>query len=598
MPPPPAQSQPQEFVHPDASHAKKKIPSAYAIKPISAFYCFLAAGIISAVFAPIQDCDETFNYYEPAHYLTHGYGFQTWEYDPKYAIRSWFYVGVHALVGSIRRILPQGTKLGEFYLIRYALAFVCALAQVLLYCCITLTLNARIGVLFLLATVLSAGNFHASTAFLPSSFAMYTGMLGAASFMNWRGGLKTSQGIAWFAAGAIFGWPFAGALCLPYLFEEGILAIMSDKERFIESLVRIGRGVVAAVLMVIFDVAVNAFFYREVVVVPWNIVKYNVLGGSGGPELYGTEPWTFYFRNLTLNFNIWFILALVSLPLFIIQKLVSPSGHGFQSGLRAIIFMSPFYLWFGIFTLQSHKEERFMYPAYPFLALNAAIAAHIVLTFVGQSDPKTLVAKIPAQLRLLAVTLTLILSFDIGLARVYGVYSAYSAPTAIYSPLNDGPNPLGVAGDTVCFGKEWYRFPTSYFLPRGMHAKFVRSEFKGLLPGEFSEANIGFGLFSGAWLPTSGMNDKNEEDPGKYTELRHCNFLVDTQYPLRTDPLPPNEPDYVADEENWEVAKCVPFLDAANTHTLARALWVPDLPFVPERLRRKWGQHCLLKRKK
>lgn len=80
---------------------------------------------------------------------------------------------------------------------------------------------------------------------------MYTGMLGAASFMNWRGGLKTSQGIAWFAAGAIFGWPFAGALCLPYLFEEGILAIMSDKERFIESLVRIGRGVVAAVLMVV-----------------------------------------------------------------------------------------------------------------------------------------------------------------------------------------------------------------------------------------------------------------------------------------------------------------------------------------------------------
>lgn len=228
-----------------------RTPSAYAIKPISAFYCFLAAGIVSAVFAPIQDCDETFNYYEPTHYLSHGYGFQTWEYDPKYAIRSWFYVGIHALAGNIRRILPQSTKIGEFYFIRYVLALVCALAQVILYCVITLTLNARIGVLFLLATVLSAGNFHASTAFLPSSFAMYTGMLGAAAFMNWRGGLKTSQGIAWFAAGAIFGWPFAGALCLPYLFEEGLLAVMSDKERFIESLVRIGRGVVAAVLMVV-----------------------------------------------------------------------------------------------------------------------------------------------------------------------------------------------------------------------------------------------------------------------------------------------------------------------------------------------------------
>lgn len=228
-----------------------RVPSAYAIKPISAFYCFLVAGIVSAVFAPIQDCDETFNYFEPTHYLSHGYGLQTWEYDPEYAIRSWLYVGVHAVVGSIRRLLPQSSKVGEFYFIRYALAFTCALCQTLLYCVLSTTLSARIGVIFILATILSAGNFHASTAFLPSSFAMYTGMLGAAAFMNWRGGLKTSQGIAWFAAGAIFGWPFAGALCLPFLFEEGLLALLSDKDRFIECLLRVGRGAVAAVLLVV-----------------------------------------------------------------------------------------------------------------------------------------------------------------------------------------------------------------------------------------------------------------------------------------------------------------------------------------------------------
>ena len=99
--------------------------------------------------------------------------------------------------------------------------------------------------------------------------------------------------------------------------------------------------------------------------VTWNIIKYNVLGEGGGPELYGTEPWTFYFRNLTLNFNIWFILALLCLPLFLVQKITMPSTQGFQSGLRAIIFMSPFYLWIAIFTLQPHKEERFMYPASP-----------------------------------------------------------------------------------------------------------------------------------------------------------------------------------------------------------------------------------------
>jgi alpha-1,2-mannosyltransferase len=39
-----------------------------------------------------------YNYWEPTHYLVHGNGFQTWEYSPRYAIRSWAYVAIHALV--------------------------------------------------------------------------------------------------------------------------------------------------------------------------------------------------------------------------------------------------------------------------------------------------------------------------------------------------------------------------------------------------------------------------------------------------------------------------------------------------------------------
>ena len=32
-----------------------------------------------------------FNYWEPLHYLYKGYGFQTWETSPQFAIRSWAY---------------------------------------------------------------------------------------------------------------------------------------------------------------------------------------------------------------------------------------------------------------------------------------------------------------------------------------------------------------------------------------------------------------------------------------------------------------------------------------------------------------------------
>jgi alpha-1,2-mannosyltransferase len=132
--PPTEAAQRREFEHPDASHAKKKFvsypcpifsaqqtpladrlglsrrPTPYAIEPIKAFYIFLVANLIAALFAPIQDCDETFNYWEPTHYLSHGYGLQTWEYSPDYAIRSWLYIGLHAIVGNIRRLLPHPSK--------------------------------------------------------------------------------------------------------------------------------------------------------------------------------------------------------------------------------------------------------------------------------------------------------------------------------------------------------------------------------------------------------------------------------------------------------------------------------------------------------
>ena len=326
----------------------------------------------------------------------------------------------------------------------------------------------------------------------------------------------------------------------------------------------------------------------------WNIVKYNVLSSSGGgAELYGTEPWSFYFRNLTLNFNIWFILALAAAPLFLLQKLVARSKQGFHSGLRTFVFLAPFYIWLAIFTLQPHKEERFMYPAYPLLALNAAVSTHIILITLGH----TLKGKaIMARIKLLFVVTTMLLSIIVGLARIYGLYSAYSAPLTLYSPLWTESS-IGRAGQiTVCFGKEWYRFPTSFFLPNGMYAKFLQSEFRGTLPGEFSEASE-FGFRAGTWLPTHGLNNRNEADPSSYVTLDSCHFLIDTQFPERNEPLPSSEPDYVADMDSWERVRCVPFMDASRTPALARMVWTPDLALVPEPLKRKWGRHCLLRRR-
>jgi alpha-1,2-mannosyltransferase len=154
-------------------------------------------------------------------------------------------------VANIRRILPQSSKVGEFYFVRYVLAFVCALCQTLMYRAVSLTISPRTGTWSVLALATSPGNFHASTAYLPSSFAMYASMMGAAAFIHWRGGLKTSQGIFWFALGGVIGWPFAAALCAPFVAEDVFFALIADGERKYESFVRVGRGIVAAFLLVV-----------------------------------------------------------------------------------------------------------------------------------------------------------------------------------------------------------------------------------------------------------------------------------------------------------------------------------------------------------
>jgi alpha-1,2-mannosyltransferase len=249
--------------------------------------------------------------------------------------------------------------------------------------------------------------------------------------------------------------------------------------------------------------------------VPLKIVLYNIFSGRDrGPNIFGTEPWHFYTRNLLLNFNLWFLLAVAVGPLRFLQYVLRSQATTKQPLLKTAIITMPFYLWMAIFTLQPHKEERFMYPVYPFLALNAAVAFHMILAYLGSTNPKELVGKIPVQLKFAGALITVILSLDIGLLRTIGTVTAYRAPLQVYRAL--GAPGMARPGDTVCLGKEWYRFPSSHFLPEGIKAKFVKSEFSGLLPGEFSEAKTGFGFFPGTWLIPAGMNDRNEEDPGKY----------------------------------------------------------------------------------
>ena len=134
---------------------------------------------------------------------------------------------------------------------------------------------------------------------------------------------------------------------------------------------------------------VDSYAYGQLTFTPWNLIKYNIFSSSSGrsPTLYGSEPWYFYITNLALNFNILVPLALISLPaLFITQRVDNkrlgarrgPEGEASSPYTLLAVRLAPFYLWTGVLTLQAHKEERFMYPAYPLLCFNAAAALYLI----------------------------------------------------------------------------------------------------------------------------------------------------------------------------------------------------------------------------
>ena len=328
-----------------------------------------------------------------------------------------------------------------------------------------------------------------------------------------------------------------------------------------------------------------------------------------------SRPWTFYPLNLALNFNLIMVLAVLA-PLFVCLT----RARNFGELTHILMLLAPFCIWVGTLSLPAHKEERFMYPAYPCLLINAAISLHI-LDSLPTKEPEqqskgfqqggwafgrfgfAIIGVNAKYFKFFIDSLiysTLLLSTMLSIWRSAGLATAYNAPFDVYSRI-----PTNRTYDTnLCVGKEWYRFPSSFFLPSHRtlangsisgvtRLKFIRSSFHGLLPGEFHESreNDGLGWRPGTWLIPPRMNDKNQEDPSKHTDLSQCDFLVDSRLPSWS----PNseEPDYIGQakstEGDFRIMYCAPFLDAASTGLLGRLGWAPASMRV-------WGDYCLLER--
>ncbi|KAG6817957.1 hypothetical protein H0H87_012425 [Tephrocybe sp. NHM501043] len=437
------------------------------------------------------------------------------------------------------------------------------------------------------------------------------------SYSNSR---RTLMGTLSFATGAIVGWPFALALAIPFVFEE---LFVFGADRVTPEVPVIG---------------IDSLAYGKLTIVPWNIVQYNIFGGAErGPDLYGTSPWNFYFLNLILNFNVLVPLSLLALPgllitYFVDKKrlgLVSPTIHESSPFTTLAIRLLPFYLWLGILTSQAHKEERFMFPAYPLLCFNAAVALYLVrgwqetlfIKFTN-SPYRASQSLLFSRFTLSVIAATSVLSFS----RIMALWNYYHAPMTVvwvletqelprllnttgllptYSHLREDErpridlSPIRHFGLQLCVAKEWHRFPGSYLVPNGISVDFVKSEFHGLLPGHFKSVAVPANSTSQWWLRPGtdhvpkDQNDLNKEVLSHYVPLDSCDYLIDLDFPLH--PVESTlEPRYAVDIETWDRVFCKSFIDARHSRLLTRAFWAPGEAWQSNN---QFGDYCLLRNK-
>ncbi|KAJ2480556.1 mannosyltransferase [Coemansia sp. RSA 2131] len=612
----------------DTQHAEY-VPS------LSVLFRFLALVRVSgALLSPIQDCDEVYNYWEPLHFLQFGTGKQTWEYSPQYSLRSYAYLHIYdMLIRTMHIVFGFRTKTQVFYALRVCLALMSALCEAVLVRSVAQNVDRRMANYVWLAVFGMAGMFHAAPAVLPTSFAMCLCTLGSAAAMvppvaDMRRHLKyrVVPATVAFALAVCAGWPYAALVAVPFVLEEMIVkgsGTGGKNWRARRLCALVGVGASAAFVIVGAMAVVDSWYYGRPVVAAWNQVAYNVLGQhDGSSELYGTEPWYFYLKNGLLNANIVMILALSALPMWILyyvalkqtsRTTLSIAGsraiQQLFSGHHLLLFrIMPFYLVLLVFSLQPHKEERFLSIAYPHLCFCAAAALSLASPL--QSWACVLLGRRTRAGQSRAGYLVLAGAACMGALRMTALVKYYGAPVRAFMELPSsnvtGLLPLGpsikslrtvqplygnVDDRVVCMGGAWYWYPSSYWLPRGYTLQFVRElgNMDGHLPGDFVPVKVSGSVRSSTSAERPDFNARNEWEPLHATELSECDYVVGIEYPQRGEPK-------LAHSEWQRVGECHSVLDPVHSSVLARMVYVPQTLVWMTGQRQEWGQMCVYER--
>jgi alpha-1,2-mannosyltransferase len=257
----------------------------------------------------------------------------------------------------------------------------------------------------------------------------------------------------------------------------------------------------------------------------------------------------------------------------------------------------PLLIWSGIFFLQPHKEERFLYPIYPLITLSAALFVSKIFALVSQISIKVIpnhkIANVASRG---GKILFGALVFAVSILRILNLVENYSAPLVTLENISQLPASDRIVN--VCVGKEWYHIPNSLFLPDNYRFRFVKSGFDGLLPGDFLEN--GELRQATSSIPTN-MNNKNAFESDKVIDFLECDYYIDNSEVSRNnEPRVIERVDGIATviDPEWKLLGCNKIIDPnGQSNGIGRLLYVPKalrsvIPYKVEYL-----DFCAMERK-
>ena len=252
----------------------------------------------------------------------------------------------------------------------------------------------------------------------------------------------------------------------------------------------------------------------------------------------------------------------------------SSLSHQHAKQWRVVLFgmILPLYLWLVLILPRPHKEERFLYPIYPLFCLNAALVIDVLLD--GLAIRFFQLSQAPTFVKWTVQGAVWLPSTVLSALRMLALCKYYSAPMMIYATLSSHiqnnrqhdissfhvmPSPSKVV---VCTCGEWYRFPSSFYLPDNVTLGFLPSSFRGQLPQLFTN-------HGSRGESQRNFNDENREQEESYVlDSAICQYVVALEGE--------NCGELGFNHSHWKSIVQWPLLNPEKTaSTLHRAIYLP-----------------------